>query len=166
MAQKTLFFSSILLLSALLWGRSASASGMKPCTMFTTGDGALFRIGDAYAAADLVAIGHVVPGTALTLHIVKKLKGHEDRKDVALTVPTCAGTACSGGFSVAAGVDLLFLLKRLPDGVYDGVAGNGNYSCPVVFEVADGAAKLGGKKVPLKALKRYLQTKPDPIPSH
>ena len=129
--------------------------------MFTDGSG--FRIGDAYAAADLVAIGKVDAKSG-RLHIVKKINGKEVRKDVSLTESHCQGTACSGGFSVAPGVDLLFLLRRLPDGVYDGVSGNGNFSCPTVFEVKDGAVKIGGKQVPLKSLRRYLESKPDPIP--
>ena len=153
------------LIAALTWVRSASASGMVPCGMFLA-NGGLFSIGDAYAAADLVAIGKVVPGATLTLHIVKKIKGNEAKKDVSLTTPQCQGTACGGGFSVLPGVDLLFLLKRLPDGVYDGVSGNGNFSCPTVFELKNGAVKLGGKNVPLKSLRRYLQSKPDPIPVH
>ena len=146
----------------LLWPRPAAASGMTPCTMFTDRSG--FHIGDAYAAADLVVIGQVVPKSALKLHIIKKIKGSEGGKEVSLTVPTCTGTACSGGFSVAPGVDLLFLLRRMPDGVYDGVAGNGNYSCPTVFEVKDGAVKIGGRRVRLKSLKRFFESKPDPIP--
>lgn len=48
--------------------------------------------------------------------------------------------------------------------VYDGVSGNGNFSCPTVFELKDGAARIGGNDVPLKFLRKYFQTKPAPIP--
>ncbi len=142
----------------------ASASGALPCSMFTSADGKLYNIGAAYASVDLVAIGKVVADNGLFLNIGVKIKGSEKRNRVALTVPKCAGTACSGGFSVAPGVDLLFFLRRLPDGVYDGVSGNGNFSCPTVFEVIGGTAIIGKKKVPLNSLKSYLESKPADLP--
>lgn len=137
---------------------------MEPCDHFMSAGGR-YNIGDAYAASDLVVIGQVVPRSSITLRIAKKVKGKEARKEIPLTVPQCAGTACRGGFSVMPGVDLLFLLRRRPDGVYDGVTGNGNYSCPTVFEVKGGAAILAAKKVPLKSLRKYLESKPDSIPT-
>ncbi len=152
--------------SILISAHSAAASGMTPCGMFRTGTGGRYNIGDAYAAADLVAIGQVIPKSSITLRISKKIKGGEKSTDVALTVPTCQGTACSGGFSVMPGVDLLFLLKRLPNGVYDGVSGNGNFSCPTVFEVKDGAALIAKKKIAVKSLRKYLESKPEPIPMY
>ncbi len=146
------------LLAGWLW-----ASGMEPCTTFTSADGRLFDIGAAYAASDLVAIGRVETGNGLTLRVSDKLKGSEGRKAVPLSEPKCAGTACGGGFSVAPGVDLLFLLSKRPDGVYDSVTGNGNFSCPVVFEAKKSGVRIGKKVVPLKTLKKYLESKPKPF---
>lgn len=154
--------AALVVLAALAAG-PAAASGMAPCRAFTSPDGRLYSIGEAYAASDLVAIGKVEAGSSVTLTIAKTLKGRAPRKKIPLTVSHCHGTACGGGFSVAPGVDLLFLLKRLPDGVYDGVTGNGNFTCPTVFEVKDGAALLDGKRVPVELLKRYLESKPEPI---
>ena len=155
-----------MMLSYLTTASIASASGAGPCSMFTSADGKLFNIGAAYSSADLVTIGKVVFDKGVVLDIGIKIKGTEERKRVSLTVPHCEGTACSGGFSVAPAVDLLFFLRRLPDGVYDGVSGNGDYSCPTVFEVIDGAAMIGKKKVPLNSLRKYLESKPDHLAFH
>ena len=141
----------------------AFASGMVPCSSFIDRSG--FHIGDAYSAAELVAVGQVTNDTSgVTLHIRQEIKGTETRKDVPLTVPQCQGTACSGGFSVAPRIDLLFLLRRTNNGVYDSVTGNGNFSCPVVYEIKDHSVLLGRKKVPLASLRRYLQSAPSPVP--
>ncbi|MGZ3652448.1 MAG: hypothetical protein ACXWR1_17910 [Bdellovibrionota bacterium] len=118
----------------------------------------------AYKAADLVVIGQVSRGEKQILKISAKIKGDEKAEEIELASPHCQGTACSGGFSVAPNVDLLFLLKRQASGVYDSVTGNGNYSCPVVHEVEKGAVKFRDKKVPVESLKKYFESKPDPVP--
>jgi hypothetical protein len=142
--------------------RAVLASDMQPCQTFMNSDGR-FDVGKAYADSVLVVIGRVLPKTQNRLFIVRKIKGAESRKDVSLTIPRCAGTSCGGGFSVAPNVELLFLLKEAPGGLYDGVSGNGNFSCPTVFEVKKGFVEIGPAKVPLARLKRYLEEKPDPI---
>src|SRR5581483_8102823 len=102
-------------LSVVAFQSFAVASGMSPCSTFMSDDRRHFKIGDAYAAAGLVAVGTVTnDSSGITLHIRRKLKGNETRNDVPLMVPHCQGTACSGGFSVAPGVDLLFLLAAGP----------------------------------------------------
>ena len=154
---------AIVVLAALLPKSGAWASGMEPCSTFVDEGGRVFNVASAYAAADLVAVGKVSSAEGLTLKIGTRVKGNEKQKIISLAGPHCAGTACSGGFSVAAGIDLLFLLKRLPNGRYDGVAGNGNFSCPVVFEVREGVAVIGEKNIRVNSLKKYFESKPAPI---
>jgi len=134
------------------------------CSSFVSADGRAFQLGEAYQSADLVVIGQVVYGTKPMLKIKTKIKGVEKANEIELTPSHCQGTACSGGFSVAPKVDLLFLLSHQKNGLYDSVTGNGNYSCPVVYEVEKDIVNFRNKKIPVKSLEKYFQSKPDPVP--
>lgn len=135
-----------------------------PCSSYISSDGHSFLLDSAYRAADLVVIGEVTYGTKTILKIKTKIKGNEKLNEIELTSNRCQGTACSGGFSVAPKIDLLFLLKRQVNGVYDSVTGNGNYSCPVVFEIEKESVKFRDKRILIRYLEKYFQTKPDPLP--
>lgn len=152
----------VILFSIATWNHSFG-SGAMHCSSFVSADGRSFLLGRAYRAADLVVIGKVAYGVKPILKIKTKIKGDEKLKEIELTSGHCQGTACSGGFSVAPGIDLLFLLKRQSGGLYDSVSGNGNYSCPVVYEVEKQSVKFRDKTISLKSLKKYFQTTPDPI---
>ncbi len=159
-----LSFLQLLALSILIAPLFSFASSPEPCRQFVSDDSRSFLLESAYKAADLVVIGQVAYGKSPLLKIKNKIKGSEKSSEIQLIAPRCQGTACSGGFSVAQKTDLLFLLKRQPDAIYDSVSGNGNYSCPVVFEVQNDAVKIGKKNVAIKSLEKYLQLKPDAIP--
>jgi|GEM_PF-6910095 len=154
-----------LLLSVATWN-TAFGSGQQSCSSFISSDRNFFLLDSAYRAADLVAIGQVTSGIKTTLKIKTKIKGGENQNEVELTSTHCQGTACSGGFSVAPKTDLLFLLKRQANGIYDSVTGNGNYSCPVVYEVEKGSVKIRDKRILIESLQKYFESKPDPVPFH
>lgn len=137
---------------------SRGAVDPRPCTRFMAPDGTQFLLGQAYAAADLVVIGRVIVGPGQRLHVSRRLKGRATSDVVALAEPVCHGTACAGGFSVAPGRDMLFLLSRQPSGSYDSVTGDGNMSCPVVYRVDGGAVDFRSRQVPLADVTAYLRT--------
>ncbi len=138
-------------------------SGQIPCSSFVSPDGRSFFLDRAYSAADLVVIGQVSYEAKTILRIKMKIKGDENFKEIELMSNRCQGTACSGGFSVAPKIDLLFLLKRQSNGIYDSVTGNGNNSCPVVYEVEKEFVKFGDKKILITTLEKYLKSKPAPV---
>ena len=144
-------------------GNFSYGSGALPCNTFVSSDHRFFLLSEAYKAADLVVIGDVTYSPNPTLKIRNKIKGNEEKREVQLTRVVCQGTACSGGFSVAPKIEMLFLLKQKGD-VYDSATGNGNFSCPVVYEVEKSSVKFGKKLVSIESLKKYLEVKPDPIP--
>ncbi len=143
---------------------AAFASGPELCKMFVSADKKFFLLDASYKASDVVAIGQVSYEKKPILKIKNKIKGNESDSKIQLTSSQCQGTACSGGFSVAEKVDLLFFLKRQANGTYDSVTGNGNYSCPVVYEVKKEMVNLGDKEISVKDLKKYLQSNPAPVP--
>jgi hypothetical protein len=126
------------------------------------------RAADAYGAADLVVVGKApeAPGnnSPQMFDVRRVIKGRaKAREPIALTGPHCMGTACSG-LAVLSNREFLLLLRRLPEGTYLSVDGNGNDACPSVFEVIDGQAKIGTATVPLGSLKSFLESRPHPIP--
>lgn len=149
-----------------IFGSYSLGSGITPCAAFVSADGRSFSLDKAYQASDLLVIGQVTYGVKPTLKIKNKIKGNEKSNEIELTSVHCQGTACFGGFSVAPKMDLLFFLKRQANGAYDSVAGNGNFSCPVVFEINNGAVIFGDKLVPIGSLNKYLQTKSSLVPLH
>lgn len=142
----------------------ASASGMQVCHKYVSSDGQTFSLADAYRDSGLVAIGKVTLGEKTKLKITKKVKGDESASEIELQQPACRGTACAGGFSVAPSVELLFFLKKQPNGAYNSVTADGNFSCPVVFEVENGFAKFRDKKIAVDSLESYLSKKSSTLP--
>ena len=148
----------------MIVGIYSIASGMQPCTAFVAADGRSFLINQAYLSADLIVIGKVTSGTKPILKIMRKINGAEKASEIELMTGHCQGTSCSGGFSVAQNVDLLFFLSRRPNGIYDSVTGNGNFSCPVVYEVNGDFVAFRDKKVSMGSLLKYLQSKASVVP--
>jgi hypothetical protein len=156
-------FNFLLIGLTLLVSDFSSASGLEGCHRFVSDGGKTFNLKKAYLASDLVVIGKVATSKKLLLKISDVIKGKESAKGVSLNVPHCEGTSCSGGFSVASGIEMLFLLKKLPNGDYDGVTETGNFGCPVVYEIDRDSVKFGTKKVLIKFLRQYFESSPDPI---
>lgn len=160
----------IALMLLLLSPVAALASGMVPFCQYSTNasgliENARYRLHDAWTAADLVAVA-VAPERATTgqpqpvkLRVV--VKGPESGR-IDLVAQRCAGTACRG-LAVPPGTEFLLLLRRLPDGTFHKVDGEGNDACPSVFLVTDGAAQIGDRQVPVPALRRYFEQRPPPI---
>ena len=144
-------------------GNISYGSEAQSCSSFTSADKQSFLLKEAYKSSDLVVIGEIAYTPKPILKIKNKIKGNESKKEVELTTNICHGTACSGGFSVAPKVDLFFLLKKT-HGIYDSVSGNGNYSCPVVYEVENNFVKFKDKKISIQSLVKYLESNPDPVP--
>lgn len=149
----------------------AHASGLVPyCRFSTAQNGSIFdaayRIDEAYKAADLVVVGAAVEGPAdgrpQAFRPTLIVKG-EAADDIRLVGRRCRGTACEG-FAVPPGMELLLLLRRTADGTFHKVDGNGGDACPNVFEVSGGAAKIGIRKIPLPALRKFFGSGPAPIP--
>ena len=75
----------------------------------------------------------------------------------------CEGTACSG-LAVLPKKEFLLLLRRLPDGSFHKVDGDGNDVCPNVFEIENDKAKIGSSTISLNRLKSFFESHPSPIP--
>lgn len=142
----------------------AESSEMEPCKSFLSVDGRSFQLDRAYQESDLVVIGQVLRADKLFLNVKERFKGQINSRSLQITTPQCQGTSCQGGFSVAAQMDLLFFLKKQSNGIYDSVTGNGNASCPVVFELEKGTVKFKDKLVPIKSLRKFLETPKVSIP--
>lgn len=160
---KTKSISIVLMCS--IYGSSVFASGGEPCSKFVSSDHKTFLIGEAYKASELVVTGEISDIANPILKVRTIIKGSETKKEIQLTKMTCQGTSCWGGFSVAPKMEMLFFLKK-SGGVYDSVTGNGNVSCPVVYEVEKSSVKFKEKSVSLDRLKKYLEDKPDSIPMY
>lgn len=153
----------IIVFLILVSSNFTSASGMRVCQKYLTPDKQSFLLSEAFQASDLVAIGKVSLGEKTKLKINHKIKGNAGQ-EIELQQPTCQGTACTGGFSVGPAVDLLFFLKKQSNGIYNSVTNDGNFSCPVVFEVENGFAKFRDKKIAVESLHEYLLKKTSTVP--
>jgi hypothetical protein len=158
--RKRLNYSLILF---LISGSMSYGSGAQPCSAFVSTDHQSFLLSQAFKASDLVVIGEVTYSPKPILNIKTKIKGREEKKQVELTSVVCQGTACRGGFSVGTKVNLLFLLKKSGD-VYDSVSGNGNFDCPVVYEIENNFVNFKDHKISTQSLEKYLKTNPASIP--
>lgn len=146
------------------------ASGMAPFCKYSTNasgriEDARYRLHDAWTAADLVAVAVApelaIPGQSQPVELRTVIKGAEAGR-INLVARRCAGTACTG-LAVPPRTEVLLLLRRLPDGTYHKVDGDGNDACPNVFPVADGVARIGERHIPAPALRQYFEQVPPPI---
>lgn len=157
-------------MALLLFGPAGTLASVVPfCQYGTNASGriedARYRLHDAWTAADLVAVGvapeRATPGQPqpVTLRVV--VKGPESGR-IDLVGRQCAGTACRG-LAVPPGTEVLLLLRRLPDGTFHKVDGEGNDACPNVFLVTENTAQIGDRRVPVPALRQYFEQRPLPI---
>lgn len=149
------------------------ASGMSPVCAYSTSKtktifNAKYRIDKAYKAADLVVVGSAAEkaedGKTQSFKVEQVVKAKEKTNPlINLVGYHCEGTACSG-LAVLPKKEFLLLLRRLPDGSFHKVDGNGNDVCPNVFEIENNKAKIGSNAIPLNKLKPFLESHPFPIP--
>jgi len=157
-------------MALLLLGPVGALASVVPFCQYSTNasgriEDARYRLHDAWAAADLVAVAvapqPAAPGRRQPVSLRVVIKGPETSR-IDLIGNTCAGTACRG-LAVPPGTEFLLLLRRLPDGTFHKVDGEGNDACPNVFLVTDGAAQIGDRRIPVPALRQYFERRPPPI---
>jgi hypothetical protein len=137
---------------------------MGPCQFMT--DKGKYDIGKAYQTADLVVVGaikHWDQRAALMkgeINAERIIKGDSSKSKIKLVDCHITGTAVIGLCGIPNG-KYLFLLKSLPQGVYDRVDHNGG--CPNIFEVKNNVVEFGSQKISLSKLNAYLEKNPAPI---
>ena len=163
----------LLAVIGVLLPAAAQASGVSPFCRFSTAKdmsimGHRYRVADAYRAADLVVVGvspenprNEAPQKVRVLRVVKG--DGRAGAEIELVGPRCQGTACSG-FAILPDHEMLLLLRRVKDGRFHKVDGNGNDVCPNVFGVEGGKARIGKQDVPVESLKSFFGSHPEPIP--
>lgn len=163
----------LLTVLGLLLPAAGHASRPVPFCRFSTAKdmtivGHRYRIADAYEAADLVVVGESLenpkndaPQKVEVIRVVKR-SGKIGRR-IELVGPHCQGTACSG-FAILPDHEMLLLLRKVEEGRFHKVDGDGNDACPNVFGIEGGKARIGKKDVPVEGLRSYFTSHPEPIP--
>jgi hypothetical protein len=153
------FIAALVILSGVLARASPT-----PCAYWASPPGPNsapdYDIAKAYAAADLVVIGHsdsFVRNKPQKVRIVRTIKGKLGRQ-ITLEGIHEAGTD-PWGAAISTDGDYLMLLKA--GATYSWV--DQGSACPNVFKVTKGKVTFGKTQVYIKELQKYFESQPKPL---